>query len=63
MKVVSPPLGSKVTYSRSYNEYTYVRRKDEILKLKYHHIVKRWNLQGDGEGCSFLLFDKLIVVA
>lgn len=42
MKVVSPPLGSKVRTACSYNEYTYVRVQDEILKLKYHHVVKRW---------------------
>ena len=48
MKVVSPPLGSEVTFACSYNQYTYVRVKDSILKLKYHHIVKRWSIAGSG---------------
>ena len=61
MKVVSPPLGGSVSFVRSYNEFTYVRVGGELLKLKYHHVVKRWRLNGSEEG-SFLLFDKLIVV-
>ena len=61
MKVVSPPLGGKVSFVRSYNEFTYVRVRDELLKLKYHHVVKRWKLNASQDG-SFLLFDKLIVV-
>lgn len=48
MKVVSPPLGSKVAAACSYNEYTYVRVQDEILKLKYHHVVRRWEAPGSG---------------
>jgi hypothetical protein len=28
MKVVSPPLGSSVTFASSYNEFTYVRVQD-----------------------------------
>lgn len=28
MKVVSPPLGSRVTFASSYNEFTYIRVKD-----------------------------------
>lgn len=56
MKVVSPPLGSPVSYACSHNDYTYVRIRDEILKLKYHHVVNRWSAPGDGFQSTLLCF-------
>lgn len=63
MKVVSPPLGSKVAFTRSYNEFTYVRVEDHLLKMKYHHVVRKWAIPGTGKDSCFLCFDKLVVLA
>jgi hypothetical protein len=56
LKVVSPPLGSKVAFASSYNEFSYVRVEDCLLKLKYHHVVRKWAVPGTGENSSFLMF-------
>jgi len=56
MKVVSPPLGSRVSFASSYNEFTYVRVKDYVLKMKYHHVTQRWKVPGDGCNSTLLCF-------
>lgn len=63
IKVASPPFPTPLTATVSYNEYTYVRTRDRVIKMKYHHIVSQWNLQGANEKCTLLRFDKLIIVA
>jgi hypothetical protein len=44
IKVASPPFPTLLTATVSYNEYTYIRTRDRVIKMKYHHIVAQWNL-------------------
>lgn len=39
-----------------------MRVADEILKMKYHHVVRRWSVPGSGEGCTMLCFEKLLIL-
>jgi hypothetical protein len=39
IKVASPPFPAALTATVSYNEYTYLRTVDRVVKMKYHHIV------------------------
>ena len=63
LKVVAPPLGDRVLCAVSYNEFTYVRVGQHILKMKYHHVVKKWEVGPfKGSTSSILLFDNLIIL-
>jgi U3 small nucleolar RNA-associated protein 21 len=63
IKVASPPFLHPVTAALSYNEYTYVRTRDVVVKMKYHHIVAQWTIAGGDAACSLLRFDGLVLLA
>lgn len=44
IKVVSPPLPDKVESVLSYNENSYVKVGQKVIKMKYHHIVREWEI-------------------
>lgn len=56
IKVASPCFPHKITAALSYNEYTYLRTKGEVIKMKYHHIVGKWMIEGGEDRCSLLRF-------
>lgn len=63
IKVASPPFATPITSAVSYNEYTYLRTKDFVYKMKYHHIVSLWNVTGTHPRSTLLKFDTILILA
>lgn len=44
IKLVSPCFAHPIRAIQTHNEYTYVLVGEEVLKMKYHHVVRKWTL-------------------
>lgn len=68
IKVVSPCFLKPITAIATYNEYTYVRTGESLIKMRYHHIVDEWKVAlskaklQKGNKSSMLRFDEIIIV-
>lgn len=64
IKLVSPVFGRPIRAIHTHNEFTYILVGTELLKIRYHHVVRKWDLgtpvsaaKGKGrEPASMLVF-------
>lgn len=74
IKMVSPCFESPVRALHNYNEFTYVVIGNSLIKIKYQHIVRKWELptiktnknksnKQEQERVSMLVFDGVIMIS
>lgn len=72
--MVSPCFESPVRALHNYNEFTYVVIGNSLIKIKYQHIVRKWELptiktnknksnKQEQERVSMLVFDGVIMIS